>query len=85
MKSIKSVFTIIIISLAIIFSSCKKNDNTSLDSSGGGGSTQTTYNAVFLSRKQAMITNTSLFLLVILVQLSFQQAHWQIIVLWLAH
>lgn len=55
----KLAFTLIIISLAIIFSSCKKNNNTNPDSSNGGGAAQTTNNAVFSSRKQAMITNTS--------------------------
>ncbi len=59
MKLIKSASIVIIISLAIIISSCKKNDNTSPDSSGGNGTTQIANNAVFLSRKQAMITNTS--------------------------
>lgn len=59
MKLIKSASIVIIILLAIIISSCKKNDNTSPDSSGGNGTTQIANNAVFLSRKQAMITNTS--------------------------
>jgi len=59
MKKIKSASIVIIISLAIIISSCKKNDNTSPNSSGGSGTPQTANNAVFLSQLQTMLTGTS--------------------------
>ena len=59
MKTIKLISPSIVIILMVFISSCKKNDTTNPDTSNGGGTAQTTYNAVFLSRKQSMVTGTS--------------------------
>jgi len=59
MKTIKLVSTTIIIVFMMLISSCKKNNTTNPNTSNGGGTQQTTYNAVFLSQKQAIISGTS--------------------------